>query len=142
MKNKRFIETELANIKITVNLMEKFIEKDEWNEAELAGCGKFLADVYMGYENIFRSILEDKGIRIAKGDHWHIDLLNHAITEGITPRCLIDMLKGMLSYRHAHLHGYPHTIREKDIRTNSAEVIKAHPIFEAHVQDIVNEASA
>jgi uncharacterized protein YutE (UPF0331/DUF86 family) len=133
------ITNELGHMKNTLRLMQSFLEKEKWNEAETAGMGTFLGNLYTGYENIFRSFLEEKGISITKGERWHIDLLGKATEENFVPLEMQKTLQGMLAYRHLQIHGYGYMLQEELIRENSAQAIKTFSIFEEHIHKILNQ---
>jgi hypothetical protein len=133
------IINEMDHIKNTLSLMQSFLKKEKWNEAETAGIGTFLGNIYTGYENIFRSFLEEKGITVIKGERWHINLLDKAIEENFVPSEMQKTLKGMLAYRHLQVHGYGYMLQEEIIRENSAQAIKIFPIFEEHIYKILNQ---
>lgn len=140
MIDKEFIEDELEHLQQTMFIiMEECLGKNDWSAVELAGCGKFLSDMYMGYENIFRALLEGRGIHLFKGEHWHSDLLQRAIEEGIVPYGWEERLRGMLSFRHFQIHGYGRITNEQKLRANLAEVAANHHIFVAHIRKILDD---
>jgi len=138
-KDVDFIEKHLRNLNITIDVLNRGIQKNEWNEHESAGMGAYLANVYSGYENIFKTLLNSDGIKIPKSEQWHINLLHMANSSGLVPWEMSETLKGMLSFRHVQVHGYSHTFQEKELRHSSLETVKSHPVFEKHIRDIIEK---
>lgn len=139
MTGKVFVEDELRNLEITLELLEGLIQKSEWNKIEEIAAGKLLSDMYMGYENVFGTLLRERDIRVPKGERWHTDLLERAVVENIAPSNWSKPLRGMLGFRHLQVHGYGHMMDEEKIRENSAEVAANHPIFVAHIRKILGD---
>jgi len=136
-KHKDFIEENLRYLIITVDILNKGLQINEWDKYQTAGIGAYLADVYKGYENILKALLEDKGIKIAKGEQWHKYLLETAKSEKLVPDEMSTTLREMLGFRHLQIHGYSHILKEKELRDSALEAIKSHPIFEKHIKEIL-----
>lgn len=132
-----YISEEFKNLTSTIGIIGDALDKTTLDKLQIAGLGACLADMYKGYENIFRAFLEDKGRKIPKSERWHSDLLGFSKREGLIPDEMGKIVRGMLSFRHLQVHGYAHMLDENELRTNSAEVVKNHPIFEKHIMGII-----
>jgi uncharacterized protein YutE (UPF0331/DUF86 family) len=136
-KDKEFIQNNLKHLKTTVDILNEGMQKTEWDRIQLAGMGTYLANIYTGYENIWRTILESKGIEVPKGEQWHINLLNRAKSEELIPDEMLITSKGMLGFRHLQVHGYSHTLKEENIRYFSLKAIESYPFFETYINEIL-----
>ena len=135
-KYKKFIEDNLQKLNMAVDSLGKATQMQTWNEFELAGIGSYLSNIYNSYESILKTLLEDRGIKIDKGEQWHRDLLNKAEEEGLIPN-ISDTLDKMLSFRHMQRYSFSFELIEDTIKKAALEVIKSHPIFEKHIQDLL-----
>jgi uncharacterized protein YutE (UPF0331/DUF86 family) len=138
-KDKDFIEDNLRHLRTTMDILSEGIQKPEWDKYQLAGMGAYLANIYNGYENILRTLLESEGIKIHKGEQWHKDLLDTAKSKGFVPDEMLTTLKGMLGFRHLQAHGYSYVFEEEKIRYFSLEAVKSHPAFESHTLKIIEK---
>lgn len=145
-RNRSKIKKELDLLEKEILLLKNFLKEANSREfnttmqkALSVAMGSALNSVYGGYERIFETCLEDKGIKIAKSERWHTKLLENATEQNIAPLELEDTLKGMLSSRHRQIHGYGHDISDEIIQENATKVVESFPIFESHVNSILEE---
>jgi hypothetical protein len=79
---------------------------------EVAGVALFLANLYMGVENILVRICEGLGTELPQGPSWHADLFDmfcHAQDHGLPEIIdveLADEIGGYRKFRHVTFHGY------------------------------------
>ena len=139
-KDKDFIENHLQNLSITITILDEGLQKNKWNKHESAGMGVYLSNVYNGYENILRALINSRGIEIPRGERWHKDLLDIAESERLVPDEMLTTLKGMLGFRHLQIHGYSYMFDEEQLKYYSSEAIKSHSIFEIHIQQIIKKS--
>jgi len=117
-----FFRLESEHILKTVSFIEDLLEKQEWSFYETIAMGKLLQDIYMGVENIVRCQLKRQQIPIPKTEDWHRQMLQLALKENLLSELHWQGFKELLSFRHAHIHGYGHMLKPDRLRELAAPV--------------------
>lgn len=89
---------------------------------ELAAIATFLHNIYNGIENILKQVLKAKGIKIAKTETWHKDLLDASVSNGIIGEELSDKLYEYLTFRHFFIHAYGFMLEEAPLERLSDNI--------------------
>jgi len=115
------LRAELAQIDLIMKDYAGFTEKYARNMDSylLRAKASFLADFYMGVENIFRTIAEELNGGAPRGDGWHKRLLTGMAVEqkGVRPAvispALCAELVQFLGFRHVVRQAYGFQLDEK-----------------------------
>ncbi|MCX7045642.1 MAG: hypothetical protein NTX50_09190 [Candidatus Sumerlaeota bacterium] len=116
----KYLREESANIEITLCLIEELLGKPTLDVHSVVALGTYIQNAYTGVERIIRGFLEAKNIRIEKGEFWHTALLQSALREHMVSERQYGVLLELLKYRHVHIHGYGHLIKELRLREIAA----------------------
>jgi len=100
------IDAELENIQKTLTQLPASASLSNLSNLELAGVAAFLHNFYNGIENILKQIVQHKGYNILKGETWHRDLVELAVSKGFISSTTSIRLKKYLAFRHFFLHSY------------------------------------
>lgn len=76
----------------------------------------FLHNIYNGIENILNQMLKAKGVRVARSETWHKDVLEAAVHHSIVSESLADRLYEYLTFRHFFIHGYGFMLDDAQLR--------------------------
>ena len=76
------------------------------SELQLAGTAKFLSDIYTGFENVIKRIVQSRGLESPSGPSWHKELLDSAVENGIISSRTWDSASKLLIFRHLSTHAY------------------------------------
>ena len=76
----------------------------------------FLHNIYNGIENILNQVLKAKGVRVARSETWHKDVLETAVQHRIVSETLADRLYDYLTFRHFFIHGYGFMLDDAQLR--------------------------
>jgi uncharacterized protein YutE (UPF0331/DUF86 family) len=109
-----FTGKEKRHLDETIALLVKVRSKSRHSKVDDLACATLLQNLYTGVENILRIILDYRGIRPAKTDSWHKEILSQSVKRQIISAVLRDELLAYLHFRHRHTHGYGYMLeREK-----------------------------
>ncbi|HBF35680.1 TPA: hypothetical protein DDW35_14065, partial [Candidatus Sumerlaeota bacterium] len=111
-----FLVSEKAQMEETLRLLEALLSKDTWTRYETIAMGTLLQNVYMGIENILRFLLQEKGMAIVKTASWHKEMLQQGQRAGLIEEAEWDVFKELLLFRHLHMHGYGHSLKDSRLR--------------------------
>ena len=111
-----YLRSEAKNILATTGLVEELIGKKELNQFEVIALGKLLQDVYTGIERILRCRLEMMGIKTAKTENWHKELLLKAKGQSLVNDEQFETISKLLVFRHMEIHGYGFMLDEERLR--------------------------
>lgn len=103
---REYIEAEFENIEKVLSLLPQASVLPNLSNLELAGVASLIHNFYNGVENILKQTVRGKGHAIPKGETWHRDLVELALSEGILSDKTANMLKQYLAFRHFFSHAY------------------------------------
>jgi hypothetical protein len=109
-----YLQSEAKNVFAAIGL--ELISKESLNQFEIIALGKLLQDVYTGIERILRCRLEIAGIKTAKTESWHKELLLNAKTQSLVSDDQFSAISKLLVFRHMQIHGYGFMLNEKRLR--------------------------
>ena len=118
----RQITAEKENVQRALNNLKDALGRKRKSAIELAAIATFLHNIYSGIENILKQVLKAKGADIPKSETWHKDLLNLAVSTGIIPNKLSDVLYEYLTFRHFFLHAYGFMLEEAHIKDLAIDI--------------------
>ena len=95
-----YLRSEAENILATTDLVEELLGKKKLNRFEVIALGKLLQDVYTGIERILRSRLEMIGIKMAKTESWHKELILKAKGQSLVTDEQFEIIRKLLVFRH------------------------------------------
>ena len=98
------------------------LAKPKLGQYELIALGTLLQNVYMGIENVLRCQLQLLGVKLAKSENWHKDILETALNRALIEPSEYPVFRDLLLYRHRHMHGYGHMLDEMRLRDLAAPV--------------------
>lgn len=78
----------------------------ELSRLELTGTASCVSDVYMGFENVIKRIVQSRGLESPSGPSWHKELLDSAVENGIISSRTWDSASKLLVFRHLSTHAY------------------------------------
>jgi len=119
-----FLRRERRDILKVIALMEDIMSHEALSQHEVIALGTLLQNVYMGIERILRCLLLMKGSSIEKTEGWHQALLNQAMREGFMSAVEFRAFLELLKFRHIHMHGYAHMLKEERVRELASAVPK------------------
>ena len=119
-----YLRSEAKNVLATVGLVEQLVSKKELNRFEVIALGKLLQDVYTGVERILRCGLEGMGIKVAKTESWHKDLLLKAKENSLITSEQFGTISKLLVFRHMEIHGYGFMLDEKQLRDLAGPAVR------------------
>jgi len=119
-----YLRSEAKNVLATVGLVEKLVGKKKLNQFEVIALGKLLQDVYTGVERILRCRLEMMGIKTAKTESWHKDLLLKAKEKSLITSGQFEAISKLLVFRHMEIHGYGFMLDEKQLRELAVPAVR------------------
>ena len=119
-----YLRSEAKNVLATVGLVEKLVGKKKLNQFEVIALGKLLQDVYTGVERILRCRLEMMGIKTAKTESWHKDLLLKAKEKSLITSGQFEAISKLLVFRHMEIHGYGFMLDEKRLRELAVPAVR------------------
>jgi hypothetical protein len=111
-----YLRSEAKNVLATITLVEELVAKANLNQFEVIALGKLLQDVYTGIERILRCQLETIGIKTAKTESWHKELLLKAKGKSLLTDEQFQAVSRLLVFRHMEIHGYGFMLDEKRLR--------------------------
>jgi hypothetical protein len=111
-----YLRSEAKNVLATIALVEDLVAKKKLNQFEVIALGKLLQDVYTGVERILRCRLETTGIKTAKTESWHKELLLKAKDKLLLTDEQFQAVSRLLVFRHMEIHGYGFMLDEKRLR--------------------------
>ena len=111
-----YLRSEAKNVLATTGLIEELIGKKKLNQFEVIALGKLLQDIYTGIERILRCRLEMMGIKTAKTESWHKELLLKAKGQSLITDEQFEAISKLLVFRHMEIHGYGFMLDEKRLR--------------------------
>ena len=119
-----YLRSEAKNILATTGLVEELVGKKKLNQFEVIALGKLLQDVYTGIERILRCRLEMMGIKTAKTESWHKELLLKAKGQSLVTDEQFETISKLLVFRHMEIHGYGFMLDEKRLRDLAAPAVR------------------
>ena len=133
---KRFLCNEWNRAYQTIaKLRENLAELSTWKHQYLTSSGAYLGDLYKAVENTLRILVEEaEAKKLQKNDRWHQSLLEKSYLHGLIPEEIYKTIRGMLNYRHFHIHGYAVELNEEIIRQRAPEAIEAFNAFVKHIR--------
>jgi uncharacterized protein YutE (UPF0331/DUF86 family) len=111
-----YLEKEFSKIETVLSLMEELTGRKDWSMYERIAMGTLLQNAYSGLEGLFRSLLAERNASLPKSEKWHVELLQLAREHGFIPEQIFPEMKDLLYFRHVHVHGYGHMLREERLR--------------------------
>ncbi|VAX35082.1 hypothetical protein MNBD_UNCLBAC01-145 [hydrothermal vent metagenome] len=123
------ILAEKEHVEKVLTHLSDVLSKQPKTVIELSATATFLHNFYNGIENILKQLLKRKKISIPKGETWHKDLLNSALSNSIISEGLLDKLYGYLSFRHYFVHGYGFMLEEEQLEELTKEVFDVWRCF-------------
>jgi hypothetical protein len=129
-----------------IDALRREIGANEPSHHQVAALGAYLANVYMGVENIFRRILKSKGMKVPQGPQWHLSLLSMfgpRSSESGLP-CLVDdeMMERLHPYRgfrHLFVHGYALVLRWDRLRASAEGAGETFALFRARIEKFLED---
>lgn len=134
-----------AKAALTIDAMQRFLEKPEWDEMQISGMASSLSDVYKSIEKILRTLIIDaapQGTRFVRDDQWHKNLLLRSKVLGLILDGIENTLNGWLAFRHAQIHGYGIDMKEYRLRKNIPDAIRSFAAFKRHILNLYPELSS
>ncbi|MHC5062278.1 MAG: ribonuclease toxin HepT-like protein [Planctomycetota bacterium] len=119
-----YLRSEAKNILATTGLVEELVGKKKLNQFEVIALGKLLQDVYTGIERILRCRLEMMGIKTAKTESWHKELLLKAKGQSLVNDEQFETISKLLVFRHMEIHGYGFMLDEKRLRDLAGPAVR------------------
>lgn len=116
------IFAEKENVEKALYNLEETLRRKEKTVIELAAIATFLHNIYNGIENILKQVLKAKGIKVAKTETWHKDLLDASVSNGIIGEELSDKLYEYLTFRHFFIHAYGFMLEEAPLERLSDNI--------------------
>ena len=104
------------HILITLAMIEELVGRAEISQFEVISLGTLLQNTYMGVERILRLQVQSRGGKMPRGESWHKELIMAALREGFMDHDEFEELGELLAYRHLHVHGYAHRLKEEELR--------------------------
>ena len=117
-----FLRRERRDVLKVIALMEDVLSHEALSQHEVVALGTWLQNAYMGIERILRCLLLMKGSGIDRTEGWHQALLNQAMREGFVSEVEFPAFLELLKFRHMHMHGYGHTLKEERVRELASRV--------------------
>jgi len=112
----RKIAAERQNVEQALRYLGEARARELRSPVELAAMATFLHNIYNGIENILNQILKAKGVRVARSEIWHKDVLEAAVHHGLISETLADRLYEYLTFRHFFIHGYGFMLDDAQLR--------------------------
>lgn len=112
----RKIAAERENVEKALRYLDEARARELRSPVELAAMATFLHNIYNGIENILNQILKAKGVRVARSETWHKDVLETAVHHSIVSETLADRLYEYLTFRHFFIHGYGFMLDDAQLR--------------------------
>jgi uncharacterized protein (UPF0332 family) len=122
--DQEFLRREKREIIKVVDLMEDLLSHEALSQHEVIALGTLLQNAYMGVERMLRCLLLMRGSSIEKTEGWHQALLNQAMREGFMSEVEFRAFLELLKFRHIHMHGYGHMLKEEKVRELASAVPK------------------
>lgn len=116
MELTRKIAAERENVEQALGHLDEARAREPRSPVELAAMATFLHNIYNGIENILNQILKAKGVRVARSETWHKDVLEAAVHHGIISEALADRLYEYLTFRHFFIHSYGFMLDDAQLR--------------------------
>jgi len=132
------IQAERQNVESALDHLDEALARKPRTMVELAAIGTFLHNFYGGVENIAKQVLLEHEKKVPMSGSWHKDLLEATVDEGILTRALADELYEYLAFRHFFVHGYGHTLREKELEPLSKSARKVWKKFLGEISSTTN----
>jgi hypothetical protein len=119
-----YLRSQAQNVLATTGLVEELIGKKKLNQFEVIALGKLLQDVFTGVERILRCRLEMMGIKTAKTESWHKDLLLKAKGQSLISDEQFETISKLLVFRHMEIHGYGFMLDEKRLHDLAVPAVR------------------
>jgi len=126
---------QMADTMAEVGLALKALTGREPRTVEAAGIALFLANLYMGVENVLVRISEAHGVSVPQGQSWHADLFDmfcHPDDFGlpqIIDAELADEIGEYRRFRHVAFHGYGVGLVWERLRPGAEKAIEVFTRF-------------
>lgn len=112
----RKIAAERENVEQALRYLDEARARELQSPVELAAIATFLHNIYNGIENILNQILKAKGVRVARSETWHKDVLETAVHHSIISEALGDRRYEYLAFRHFFIHSYGFMLDDAQLR--------------------------
>lgn len=112
----RKIAAERENVEKALRYLDEARARELRSPVELAAMATFLHNIYNGIENILNQILKAEGVRVARSETWHKDVLEASVHHSIVSETLADRLYEYLTFRHFFIHGYGFMLDDAQLR--------------------------
>ena len=111
------INAETENVEKVISVIEKYSNREDLSELELAGLATYIHNFYNGVENIIKQILKSKNVTFKDSPSWHRDLLLSASENNIISEEFYEVLLKFLSFRHFFVHSYSFILDYKELKS-------------------------
>ncbi len=128
------ITAEQENVARALQDLERALTRPESSVIELAAAGTFLHNVYSGFENILKQILQAQDVALPQSSSSHKDLVNLAVAENIISQFLADDIFPYLTFRHFFIHAYGFMLDDEPILRLAAKIKTIHSRFNAEIE--------
>lgn len=133
---------ERVDILKTLDLVIEIQGKSELSQLEVIAFGTLLQNVYTGIESLIRLETEWKQVRFKKSEGWHKFLLDRAHADGVFADSEYEILTELLKFRHMHVHGYAHRLKESRLRELAEQTVPLTRKFLTTMEDRFREIEA
>lgn len=115
---KEYCDTEFKNIERVVNELFSLVspDKSDYTPAEIAAISTFLANIYLGIENILKQMLVFDGLDLTDSPVWHEKVLKKAGEIGILPPELLQILSRYLAFRNQFVYSYIFNVKWENLK--------------------------
>jgi len=132
------IAAEVVNIEKVLAVLQKYSNKNDLSELELAGLATYMHNFYNGIENIVKQILKSQKITLKDSPSWHRDLLLLAMNNNIISSDSYENLLKFLSFRHYLVHSYSFVLDAKELKVLQDMAAGVWIDFKSHIEKIQN----
>jgi len=133
------VAAELENISQALDDLQNARARPERTVVERAALATFLHNIYSGFENIIKQILQAKGIAIPHTQTSHKDLVNLASAERIISQPLADDIFPFLTFRHFFVHAYGFMLEEDPLMKLVEKIPNVHSRFVSEIEAALRE---
>lgn len=100
------VNAEFENVDAVVARVPSESELPNLSDLELAGVAAMVHSFYNGMENILKQVMRERGVDLPKGESWHKELVQLAVSEGILSEQTASAVRAYLAFRHFFSHAY------------------------------------
>lgn len=128
------VAAEQENIARALQDLQNALTRPQKGVIELAAAGTFLHNIYSGFENILKQILQAHGATLPQTSSSHKDLVNLAVAKQIISQTLADEIFPYLTFRHFFIHAYGFMLDDEPVLRLATKIDAIHAHFNAEIE--------